>query len=110
MSLTPEPNESHADHDERTRALAQEQAERDPLRSATHTAAVKAGLRTGAQTASTSFALFAIGAQAATWGDLGAQAVAAGIALGGALLNGTAAGIVSYLSFMSGGIPAAYRA
>lgn len=106
MSLLPDP----PDPDERTRKLAAEEAERDPLKAATHTAAVKAGLRTGAQTASTSFGLFVIGSQALTWGDLGAQAVGVGIALGGALLNGLAAGLVSYGSFIGGGIPAAYRA
>ncbi|PPF39813.1 hypothetical protein [Pseudoclavibacter sp. AY1H1] len=113
MSLIPDPAETYGEHGERTVKPAAEQRdadlERDPLAAGTHVAAAKAGIRTGAQTASTSFAGYAITSQAVTWGDVGAQGVGLVIALGSALLTGVAAGTVSYLSFIGKGVPAEYR-
>lgn len=75
-----------------------------------HTAAVRAGIRTGAQTAGSAIVVGGGIGQAATWGELGAQAIALGITVGGALLAGAGAGVAAYLSFIGKGVPAEYQA
>ncbi|MGO2750564.1 MAG: hypothetical protein ACTIA6_10980 [Pseudoclavibacter sp.] len=110
MSLTLEPFEAHGRADERTRKLAAEEAERDPLRAATHRQAATAGIRTGAQAFAGGLVTVGMVAQAVTWGDLGTQAAAAAISLASALVSGALAGAASYALFLARGVPAACRA
>lgn len=81
----------------------------DPLSPALQKAALRAGLRTFYQTAgATAPTMLAVG-QIATWGDIGQQALSAGVAVGVALVSGVLAGFAAYLSFAGNGVPDDYR-
>lgn len=72
-------------------------------------AALTAGYRTGAQAASTTLGLATVASQVATWGDLHAQLVAFGLALGSAAIVGVGSGLVAYLEWTAKGTPDAYQ-
>lgn len=112
MSLIPDPEQTHGDFDERTAKLAAEQsaAESDPFNAAAHKAAATAGIRTGAQAFAGALVTTGGVSQVLTWGDLGAQGIGAGIAVGSALVTGVLAGLGAYALFLGRGVPAAYRA
>ena len=72
-------------------------------------AALTAGYRTGAQAASTTLGLAIVASQVATWGDVQAQLVSFGVALGSAAIVGVSSGLVAYLQVLSKGVPDAYQ-
>jgi hypothetical protein len=80
----------------------------DPFNPAIQRAALRAGVRTFAQSTSAAFVLTAATGQAVTWGDVRAQMIALLLALGAAAVVGLGAAVQAYLSFVAKGVPADY--